>query len=75
MPGLNQLDSKQGNQPMETVTLTIEQALTALECCANDVTASEFSQPEYVDVGLMRFYLQRAELMQRLKTAINAAQE
>jgi hypothetical protein len=60
---------------MKTVTLTIEQALIALECAVKDVTASEFSEPEFLDVGLMRFYLQRAELIQRLKTAINAAQE
>ena len=60
---------------MKTVTLTIEQALIALECAVKDVTASEFSEPEFLDVGLMRFYLQRAELIQRLKTAINAAKE
>jgi hypothetical protein len=59
----------------KTVTLTIEQALVALECAARDVTASEFSQPEYTDVHEMRFNLQRAELIQRLKNAINAAQE
>ena len=59
----------------KTVTLTLEQALTALECAANDVTVSEFSVPEFVDVGTMRFYLARAELIQRLKKAINAAQE
>lgn len=60
---------------MKTVTLTLEQALTALECATNDVTASEFSSPEFLDVHTMRFYLARAELVQRLKNAINAAQE
>ncbi len=59
----------------KTVTLTFEQALVALECATNDVTASEFSQPEFLDVATMRFYLARAELIQRLKNAINAAQE
>lgn len=60
---------------MKSVTLTLEQALTALECATNDVTVSEFSAPEFLDVGTMRFYLARAELVQRLKNAINAAQE
>lgn len=59
----------------KSITLTFEQALIALECATNDVTASEFSEPEFFDVATMRFYLARAELIQRLKNAINAAQE
>ena len=59
----------------KSITLTFEQALIALECATNDVTASEFSEPEFLDVATMRFYLARAELIQRLKNAINAAQE
>jgi hypothetical protein len=59
----------------KSITLTFEQALIALECATNDVTASEFSEPEFLDVATMRFYLARAELIQRLKHAINAAQE
>ena len=59
----------------KSITLTFDQALIALECAANDVTASEFSEPEFLNVATMRFYLARAELIQRLKNAINAAQE
>ena len=58
-------------EPM--ICLTIVQAKVALECAANDITASEFGgMPDYADVSQMMFYLQRAELVQRLKNALKA---
>ena len=58
-------------EPM--ICLTIVQAKVALECAANDITASEFGgMPDYGDVSQMMFYLQRAELVQRLKNALKA---
>ena len=58
-------------EPM--ICLTIEQAKVALECATNDITASEFGEmPNYEDVSLMTFYLRRAELVQRLDTALRA---
>ena len=58
-------------EPM--ICLTIEQAKVALECALNDITASEFGEmPDYGDVSQMMFYMQRAELVQRLKNALKA---
>ena len=56
-----------------TICLTIEQARVALECAENDITTSEFGgMPDFKDVSQMMFYLQRAELVQRLKNALKA---
>ena len=58
-------------EPM--ISLTIEQARVALECAENDITTSEFGgMPDFKDVSQMMFYLQRAELVQRLKNALRA---
>jgi hypothetical protein len=55
------------------IVLTLDQAKVALECATNDITASEFGEmPNYEDVSLMTFYLRRAELVQRLDTALRA---
>lgn len=58
---------------MKTVTITLEQALVALECVENDISLSEFGELEFEDVEALQFYLKRAELLQRLKAAISAA--
>jgi hypothetical protein len=58
---------------MKTVTITLEQALVALECVENDIALSEFGEVEFEDVEALQFYLKRAELLQRLKAAISAA--
>lgn len=60
---------------MKTVTITLDQAQVALECVENDIALSEFGEVEFEDVGALQFYLKRAELLQRLKAAIRAAQE
>jgi hypothetical protein len=60
---------------MKTVTITLEQALVALECVENDIALSEFGEVEFEDVEALQFYLKRAELLQRLRTAIRSAQE
>jgi hypothetical protein len=58
-------------EPM--ICLSIVQAKVALECAQNDITASEFGEmPDYGDVSQMMFYMQRAELVQRLKNALKA---
>lgn len=58
-------------EPM--ICLSIVQAKVALECALNDITASEFGEmPDYGDVSQMMFYMQRAELVQRLKNALKA---
>ena len=61
----------------KTVTLTLEQAATALECVCNDIEYSKNSEmPDYDDIEALTFYLRRAELAQRLNTAIaNALKE
>ena len=56
-----------------TICLTLDAAKVALECAQNDITASEFGEmPDYGDVAQMMFYLQRAELVLRLKNALRA---
>lgn len=61
-------------EPM--IVLTLDQANVALACAQNDITASEFGEmPDYGDVSQMMFYLQRAELVQRLKTLLKACGE
>jgi hypothetical protein len=55
------------------IVLTLDQAKVALECAEGDITTSKFGEvPDYEDVSLMMFYLQRAELVQRLRTALKA---
>lgn len=58
------------------VALTLAQAKVALECAENDITTTKFGEvPDYGDVGQMQFYLQRAELVQRLKHLIRLSGE
>jgi len=55
------------------VVLTLDQAKVALECAENDITNSEFGPMlDYRDVDQMVSYLQRAELVQRLRTVLKA---
>jgi len=57
----------------QMICLSIVQAKVALECAENDITTTKFGEvPDYGDVGQMQFYLQRAELVQRLKNALRA---
>lgn len=61
-------------EPM--IVLTLAQAKVALECAENDITTTKFGEvPDYGDVGQMQFYLQRAELVQRLKHLIRVCGE
>lgn len=60
---------------MKTVTITLDQALVALECVENDIALSKFGEVEFENVEALQFYLKRAELLQRLKIAIRSAQE
>ena len=61
-------------EPM--ICLSIVQAKVALECAENDITTTKFGEvPDYGDVGQMQFYLQRAELVQRLKHLIRLCGE
>jgi len=55
------------------VTLTVEQAKTAIEIVESDIVASSFGEIEFANVKEMEFYLRRAQLLQRLKAAISAA--
>jgi hypothetical protein len=65
--------SKKERKDDGAILLTIDQANVALACAQNDITASEFGEmPDYGDVSQMMFYLQRAELVQRLRTALKA---
>lgn len=55
------------------IVLTLDQAKAALVCAEGDIATSKFSEvPDYGDVSLMTFYLRRAELVQRLRTALKA---
>jgi hypothetical protein len=57
------------------VVLTVVQAKVALECIDNDIGHSDHGdKPNYTDVSELMFYLQRAEVRQRLFTAIRAAE-
>ena len=57
----------------QMICLSIVQAKVALECAQNDITTSGFGEmPDFTDVSQMMFYLQRAELVQRLKNALKA---
>lgn len=58
-------------EPM--ICLTLDQAKVALECAQNDITITELGDmPDFKDVSQMMFYMQRAELVQRLKNALKA---
>ena len=52
------------------VSLTIEQAKMALQCIESDIEISAYGECDYSDVEILVFYLQRAELAQRLRKAI-----
>ena len=52
------------------VSLTIEQAKIALQCIESDIELSAHNECNYNDVEILVFYLQRAELAQRLRKAI-----
>jgi hypothetical protein len=59
-----------------TILITLEQAEAALECIDRDIESSYSNRdPNYHDTGEMMFYLRRAELRQRLTSAINAMKE
>jgi hypothetical protein len=58
-----------------TITITLEQAQTALDCIDRDMDYSTHEQPDYHDTGEIMFLLRRAELRLRLATAINANKE
>lgn len=57
------------------ITLTLEQAKTALDCVESDIQYSEFSEVDYRDAEALAFYMRRAELLERLKRAIRIAGE
>ncbi len=57
------------------ITITLIQAKVALECIDNDISHSDHGDPpNYTDVSELMFYLQRAEVRQRLLTAIRVAE-
>jgi hypothetical protein len=58
-----------------TITITLEQAQTALDCIDHDMDYSTHSEPNYQDLGEMMHNLRRLELRQRLTSAINANKE
>ena len=58
------------------IMLTLDQVKVALECVENDIEYSKHGDvPDYGDVAQMTFYMQRAELVQRLKNALKARGE
>jgi hypothetical protein len=63
----------------KTVTLTLEQAEIALRCVEasiiinGDAVNHDELEIDFSDVHSLTFYLRRAELAQRLNTAINNA--
>ena len=57
---------------MKTISITIEQAKTALECIEENISMSEFSMQEYECIKTLRFYLNRAETKERLESAIKS---
>lgn len=56
------------------ISLTLEQAKTALECVQNDIFLSEQNACNFDSVSELAFYLSRAELKQRLTNAIIQAE-
>jgi hypothetical protein len=57
---------------MKTISITIEQAKIALECIEESISMSEFSAQEYECIKTLRFYLNRAEIKERLENAIKS---
>jgi hypothetical protein len=56
-----------------TITITLEQAETALDCIDRDIERNYTDDhPNYHDTGEIMFLLRRAELRLRLSAAINA---
>ncbi len=65
--------SKKERKDEGAIVLTIDQAKAALECAEGDITTTTFGEvPDYADVSMMTFYMRRAELVQRLRTALRA---
>ena len=58
-----------------TITITLEQAQTALDCIDRDMDYSTHALPDYHDLSEMLHNLRRLELRQRLNTAINNAKK
>jgi hypothetical protein len=57
------------------ITITLIQAKVALECIDNDINHNDHGdKPNYTDVSELMFYLQRAEVRQRLLTAIRSTE-
>jgi|APGre2960657404_1045060.scaffolds.fasta_scaffold550715_1 hypothetical protein len=56
----------------KTVAITLSQAKTALECIKSDIEMSRHSETDFLDINALRFYLERAEVAQRLENAIKA---
>jgi hypothetical protein len=65
--------TKQQTKEKIMIQLTLEQAKTAIEIVESDMAASAFGEVEFANVNEMEFYLRRAQLLQRLKSAISAA--
>ena len=60
----------------QMICLSLDEASIALACAENDITTTKFGEvPDYGDVDQMTFYMQRAELVQRLKNLLRACGE
>ena len=65
----------------KTVTLTLEQAATALQCVEASIVISQDAldhdelEFDFEDIKGLTFYLRRAELAERLKIAIANAKK
>jgi hypothetical protein len=59
----------------QTITITLQQAQTALDCIDRDMDYSTHERPDYHDLSEMLHNLRRVELRQRLTSAINAMKE
>ena len=53
------------------ITLTIEQAKCALKCINENIELSRHGEAEYENLETLRFYLQRAELKERLQRVLH----
>jgi hypothetical protein len=71
--------SKQGATNMSekniTITITLDQAYTAIDCIDRDMDYSTHSLPDYYDLSEMLHNLRRVELRERLHNAIKALKE
>lgn len=54
------------------ITLTLEQAKTALDIICSDIEMSEFGIPDYKDSYALQYYLDRAILFECLASGINS---